>query len=411
MQLDPTLHPWLANEAAARVFAQLPPGSTRFVGGCVRDALLGRAVADIDIATTCTPNEVASALKPAGIAIHKTGIAHGTLTAVSNESVFEITTLRRDVSTDGRRASVAFTTDWTEDARRRDFTVNALYAAPDGKIFDPLGTGIADLQAKKLRFAGDPANRIAEDYLRILRYFRFQAQLFPGAPMDKPSLDACRAHKDGMRQLSAERIWAEIKKILSAPDPNRVMRILADGGFLDIILPEASNADGLSLMRALEQEFEIPIDPYLRLMAIAARDELAMARLTRRLKLSNKEAARLKNWARGRTALSPGLSGKDRDIAIYKCGRQAAIDRATIRAAGADKDDRAGWLALARYAKDWDWPEFPLGGTDMSAAGIAPGPEMGKALAALKALWIRSGFRANKAILLAALPLLMRVKR
>ena len=392
-----------------RVFAALPKGEARFVGGCVRNAVLGVAVADYDIATTLEPKDVAKALKAVNIAVHETGIDHGTLTAVADNTVFEITTLRRDVSTDGRRATVEFTKDWAEDAQRRDFTMNALYCDLDGKIYDPTGQGLDDAKARRLRFVGTARARIEEDYLRILRYFRFHAWYADNAPMDKEALTACRELKAGLKGLSSERVWSETKKSLSAPAPFRTVNTMLINGILETLMPEASNSEGLQLLCDLEADMELAADPYLRLMAMSARDEFAMAGLCRRLKMSNKEKSRLMKWAGDQTALKPGLSDKDMKIAIYKSGRQTAMDRAVLRAAGAgDPIIRNEWLNIYKTAQDWDWPEFPITGKDLIAVGLPAGPKVGKAMQALEALWVRSGFNANRQALLAALAMISR---
>jgi len=321
--------------------------------------------------------------------------------------VLEITTLRRDVSTDGRRASVAFTKDWAQDAQRRDFTMNALYCDLDGKIYDPTGQGLDDIKARRIRFVGSARGRIEEDYLRLLRYFRFYAWYGQNAPMDKDALTACRELKTGLKGLSSERVWSETKKLLSAPAPFRTVNTMLVNGILETLLPEASNSEGLQLLCGLEEQAGLAPDPYLRLMAMAARDEFAMAGLCRRLKMSNKEKARLMKWAGDQTALKPGLADKDLKIAIYKSGRQTAMDRAILRAAGAsDPIIRNEWLNIYKTAQDWDWPEFPITGKDLIAAGLPPGPKVGKAMMALEALWVRSGFNANKRALLAALAMI-----
>ncbi len=407
MKLDVDSHEWLSAKPALRVFAALTKGQARFVGGCVRNALLGTAVADYDIATTLQPKEVSAALKAAKIAVHETGIDHGTLTAVADNAVFEITTLRKDVSTDGRRATVEFTKDWDEDAQRRDFTMNALYCDLEGVIYDPTGQGLSDIRTKTIRFVGIAKERIEEDYLRILRYFRFHAWYAADVAMNKEALDACREHKAGLKTLSAERIWSELKKLLSAPTPHRTVNVMLINGVLETLLPEASNSEGLQLLCALEEKAGLEPDPYLRLMALAARDEFAMAGLVRRLKMSGKEKTRLLSWAGDRAALAPGLADKELKIEIYKAGRQTAMDRAILRAAGAkDPIICNEWLNIYKTAQDWDWPKFPLAGKDLIAAGIPAGPKMGKSLAALKALWVRSGFTANKQKLLMALALI-----
>ncbi len=409
MKLSPNTHKWLATKPAQRVFAALGEDNTRFVGGCVRNALLGEPVADFDIATILEPKQVIAALKAANIAVHETGMAHGTVTAVADHVVFEITTLRCDVSTDGRRATVEFTKDWSEDAQRRDFTMNALYCSLDGQIYDPTGQGLADIKIKHIRFVGTPKARIEEDYLRILRYFRFHARYADNAVMDKDALSACRDLKAGLKQLSAERVWSELKKLLSAPNPYRTVNVMLINGVLETLLPEASNSEGLQLLCELEAEMDLSPDPYLRLMSLAARDEFATAGLTRRLKMSNKEKSRLLKWAGDRAALAPGLNDKDLKIEIYKAGRETAMDRAILRAAGAsDPILRNGWLNIYKTAQDWDWPKFPLAGKDLIAAGVSSGPKVGKALTALEALWIRSGFKAGKQALLAALAMIGR---
>jgi len=407
VKLDVGNNPWLGAEPTRKLFAALPDGSARFVGGCVRNALLGESVADLDIATTLEPAAVAKRLKCAGFAVHETGIAHGTLTVVCAGTVFEITTLRKDVSTDGRRATVAFTEDWREDARRRDFTINALYADLDGQVFDPTGQGLADIKLRKIRFVGKAETRIEEDYLRILRFFRFNAWYACDKPMDKAGLEACRELKAGLKTLSAERVWSEIKKLLSAPHPFRTVNVMLVGGILETLLPEASNAEGLQLLCALEAEKSLAPDPYLRLMAMSGRDELAMARLCRRLKMSNKEKSRLMAWAGDQTKLTPDMPQKETEIALYTAGRQVALDRAVLRAAGAGQQG-AQWWRLYVAAKDWQKPEFPVTGKDLIGLGIAHGPALGKAIRALEALWIKSGFKVKKPQLLVAAKMLFR---
>lgn len=409
MRLEAKKHKWLVSKPTQRLFAALPKESARFVGGCVRNALLGEIVADYDIATTLEPKNVAQCLKAADIAVHETGIAHGTLTAVVDGTVFEVTTLRRDVSTDGRRATVEFTEDWAEDARRRDFTINALYADLSGKIYDPTGQGLADIETRKIRFVGNAETRIEEDYLRILRFFRFNAWYAHDKAMDSAGLTACRELKAGLKTLSSERVWSELKKLLSAPTPFRTINVMSVNGILETLLPEASNSEGLQLLCALEENKTLSPDPYLRLMAMSARDELSMARLCKRLKMSNKEKTRLKYWAGDQTNLQPGLPDKDTKIAIYTAGKAVAMDRAIIRSAGAnDPIEAAAWWTLYETAKDWQWPEFPVTGKDLIALGMGRGEKLGKALTALKALWVRSGFTVEKPQLLVAAKMLFK---
>jgi len=399
--------PFIDDAGAQAILAALPDGSTRFVGGCVRNALWGEPVADIDLATQIAPGTVVALLKDAKIKTVPTGIAHGTITAVVSGKPYEITTLRRDVETDGRRAVIAYTDDWTEDAQRRDFTVNALYADRTGEIFDPTGEGLADIEARRFRFVGDADQRVREDYLRILRLFRFVAWYGRDAKITKEALTACRENRAGLKTLSAERVWSETKKLLSAPDPVRSVRIMLQQELLDTLLPEASNVDGLTCIVALESREAIKPDPMLRLMAMMGREPLPAVLMAKRLRMSNKEADRLKAWASDGESLSSDMSERARMQAIYRSGKQTILDRARLRAAGAsDPIESARWMVLADLALGWTPPTFPLRGADLVKAGVPKGPKLGKALAALEALWIRSGFSTEKPQLLAALKLL-----
>lgn len=406
MKLNPQTHDWLIDSNVSRLLGVLPKGSTRFVGGCVRNAILGAPIGDIDLATQLEPETLVAALKQAKIKTVPTGITHGTITAVVGGMPFEITTLRKDVETDGRHAVVAYTRDWAEDAYRRDLTMNALYADADGTVYDPCGQGIDDIKARRFRFVGDAEARVQEDYLRILRFFRFVAWYGEGAKIDAEALRACRENRAGLKTLSAERVWSEVKKLLTAPDPSRAVRIMLTNEILDTLLPEASNAEGLELLTGLEANAGLSTDPLLRLMAMAARDEFALAGLCKRLKLSNAEKTRLLAWAGDRTPLSPNMSDRDMKIAIYAAGKQTVIDRASLRAAGAEGIAVEGWMKLAEFAQNWEIPVFPLKGRDLKAAGIEDGPKMGKSLEALKALWVKSGFTADKERLLMALTLI-----
>lgn len=407
MTLDPKKHPWLTDADNRSVIDALGADKARFVGGCVRNALLGHPVADIDIATTLTPDQVEAALKAADIRYVPTGIAHGTITAVIDGAPIEITTLRKDVSTDGRRATVAFTTDWSVDAGRRDFTVNALYASADGQVFDPTGQGLDDISSGKFRFVGKAEDRVAEDYLRILRYFRFLAWYGGDTKLDKDALTACREGKSGLKSLSAERIWSEIKKLLGAPNPARIARIMLSNDILETLMPESTNVDGLDAFIKLEQREALKPDPLLRLMALSARNPLPIALLCKRMKMSNAEKARLRGWADDDTPFDPSMSEREKLAAIYTAGKRRAMDRCLIRAAGEpDPLLSARWMSFADLALGWTPPEFPITGADMIAAGVAKGPAMGKRMEALKALWVRSGFTADKPKLLMALKLM-----
>ena len=282
---------WLAKPQTQRVFAALTVAGhgARAVGGCVRNSLMGLAVTDIDIATTALPAETAAAAKAAGFAAIPTGIEHGTITVVADHLPYEVTTLRRDVATDGRRAVVAFTQDWSEDARRRDFTMNALYCAADGTVFDPLG-GYGDLKARRVRFIGDPSERIREDYLRILRFFRFHATYSAGA-LDADGARACVRLRDGLRQLSAERIGAETMRLLVAPRAVEAVTEMFELGLLVDVLASAPRMLRFSRLVALERDCAATADAALRLKALAVHVTEDAARLTERLRLSSGQKA------------------------------------------------------------------------------------------------------------------------
>lgn len=278
---------WLTASATRAVMAALEaaggPDCARFVGGCVRNALIGAPVADIDIATTLKPEETDRAIRAAGLKAVPTGIAHGTVTAVSERQPFEITTLRRDVSTDGRNATVAFTDDWAEDAARRDFRLNALYADGEGRVFDPTGEGVADAAAGRIVFVGEPETRIREDYLRILRFFRFFAWYGRGEP-DRAALAACRALASGMTRLSAERVSKELMTLLAAPDPRVAMAAMAEAGVLAQILPEAEMGP------LFDGAVKTSVDPVIRLMTLMPIDERLVRDVSIRLRFPGRPA-------------------------------------------------------------------------------------------------------------------------
>ncbi len=405
--LNPQQFPWMKSEAVKALFDAFPMDSLRFVGGCVRNALWGEPVGDVDLAVALDPEAVMAALKAANIRYIETGVAHGTVTAILDAKPYEITSLRRDVETDGRRAVVSFTKNWAEDAQRRDLTFNALYADILGKVFDPTEQGLEDLKIRRLRFVGQADARVKEDYLRILRFFRFLAWYGGAAKVDAASLKACRENRVGIKKLSAERVWSEIKKLLSARNPGRAMQIMLTNDVLETVLPEANNVDGLEQLLKLEAREGIKPDPLLRLMSMSAREPLQMALLCKRLKMSSSETKRLRAWADDPTVLTPELSERERMIAVYKSGKQTALDRVRLRAAGEPDTIRsAHWMVLADLAMGWVPPEFPITGKDLKAAGIKPGPDMGRIMKALEALWIRSGFSADKEKLLMALKLI-----
>ncbi len=358
----------------------------RFVGGCVRDRILGRADenTEIDLAVDKPPETVMKALEAAKIKVVPTGLKHGTVTAVIDGRPFELTTLRRDVETDGRRAVVAFTDDWLEDARRRDFTFNALYADPDGTIWDPFD-GRADLAAGRVRFIGDPDQRIAEDRLRVLRFFRFHAW-FGKPPIDGPSFDACRRNAGALAALSGERVRKELLRLLAAPAPADALDAMAEAGALDHWLPEYAGSARLRALIAREDK----ADPLRRLAAIVSSNAAAIAR---RLKLSTQESLRLQ------LMLEPAPANeKNPRAAIYRLGPTIFIDRLLL-----DADAQDDWRAALALARSWTPPELPVSGADALALGLKPGPKVGALLDAVERWWIEGDFSADRAACLAEL--------
>ena len=388
---------WLDEVPVQRLLAALGAAGieVRFVGGCVRDALLGQETGDIDVATPAPPETVTAALQAAKIKALPTGIAHGTVTAVLPRRTFEITTLRRDVETDGRHAVVAFGADWAEDAARRDFTINAIYLAPDGTIFDPVG-GQADLAARRVRFVGDPATRIAEDVLRILRYYRFEAR-FGGGTGDAAARAACRAAAGKLPTLSAERVWRELSRLIGGPDPVRALAMMRDDGVLAAILPKATRIDRLERMIPLAAADDV----MLRLAALVDAGMEDVARIVGRLRLSNAEQQRLaglvKPWL-----LVPDADAKAQRLSLYRLGREVFCDLAALLAADGQLKP-AALRKLLELAETWEIPVFPLGGNDVTALGIAPGRRVGRLLAAVRRWWEEGDFTADRAACLARL--------
>ncbi|HUK60186.1 MAG TPA: CCA tRNA nucleotidyltransferase [Stellaceae bacterium] len=387
--------PWMTAAPTRAVLAALGSGNARFAGGPVRDALLGRDVVDIDIATSLEPEEVMRRLAAAGIAVVPTGLAHGTVTAVIAPRHFEITTLRRDVETFGRHARVEFTADWAADARRRDFTMNALYLDAAGAVFDHVG-GLADLRAGRVRFVGDARERIREDVLRLLRFYRFSAHYAAG-PFDEDGRAAARELKDLLPRLSAERVAAELLKLLAASDPAAALALMAEDGVLARILPEAR---GLALLAALVPLEPAP-DPVRRLAALVADDARSAEAAARRLKLKTSERARI--VAIAAPPFPVMLSGDDatQRRALYRLGAARYADLVLMRAAAEGKGARA--TALLAFAAAWKKPRFPLKGADLVARGLAPGPEVGELLGAIELWWEAGDFRADRKAALAEL--------
>jgi poly(A) polymerase len=351
-------------------------GTTRYVGGAVRDELLALPVSDIDLATRLLPDDVIRRLEAAKIKAVPTGIEHGTVTAVSDGHVFEVTTLRRDVSTDGRRATVAFTHDWQEDAARRDFTINALSADPmTGELFDYFG-GLADLEQRHIRFIGDPLQRIAEDHLRILRFFRFHARFGAGEP-DRVALDACTARANDLMALSRERIADELLKLLAVGDPSPTVAIMLQRGILAPVLPEIQ-PEALRALEALvaaEQAANIEPDPMRRLAALLPGDAATAEQIAGRLRLSNKARKRL-GCAVERDC------GSSAQALAYRLGTDCATDRLLL----------CGMSDAASLIATWKAPRLPIGGGALIKRGLTQGPVVARTLRRIEDRWVAAGF-------------------
>lgn len=385
---------WMQAPATRAVMGALEaarPGGSRFVGGCVRNSLIGAPVDDVDIATTLAPQDVIAALSAAGLKHAPTGIAHGTVTAIAGGKGFEVTTLRRDVATDGRRAVVAYTDDWAEDAARRDFRLNALYADADGLLHDPVG-GLEDALAGRIVFIGDADARIAEDYLRILRFFRFQAWYGRG-PIDAEGLAACARGVAGLARLSAERVWKELRKLAAAPDPRPALRAMAASGVLSALIGEAEGLSRLDALVEIETSLLFEQDGLLRLMALLPRDPAVVAGFAQRMKLSNAERERLAGWAADQTRIVSYLTPKAVRQALYRTGQHVFVDRVKLGwAESAAPRQAPQWRALLALAAGWSRPRFMLDGAAVQKAGVAPGPAVGAILREVEEWWIDSDF-------------------
>ena len=389
--------PWMVEPATRAVLGALSAGGVevRFVGGSVRDALLGRPIGDIDIATPASPERVIDLLEKSGIKVVPTGLAHGTVTAVVPPRHFEITTLRRDVETYGRRARVAFDADWAADAARRDFTMNAIFLAPDGRIDDPVG-GLADLRARRVRFVGDPATRIAEDLLRLLRYYRFEARFGTGIG-DPQARAACRTAAHLLPTLSRERIAQELIKLLDTPDPIAVLRMMQEDGVLAVVLPEAHRLDRLRRLIAIE----LGPDPLRRLAALIEVDGEGAVALAARLRFSNAWRDRMQDlsppWP-----LDPQGDVQAQRRALYWLGVERYRDLALLLAAEGEVS-RSRLVELLDLARAWTPPVFPLAGCDVTALDIPAGERVGRLLAAARDWWEASDFTPDRAACLAYL--------
>jgi poly(A) polymerase len=392
--------PWMTEPAAAAVMTALHrrggEDCARFVGGAVRNTLMGLAVDDVDIATRLTPDEVVAALATAGLKAIPTGIEHGTVTAIADHRPFEITTLRRDVTTDGRNATVAFTDDWTEDARRRDFRLNALYADIHGAVLDPTGEGVADAKAGRIVFVGDPQTRIREDYLRILRFFRFHGWYGKGEA-DAAALAACAALRGDMGRLSAERVQKELLKLLAAPNPAAALGLMAKTGVLAEILPEGGRLDRFETMAAIDD------DPLLRLAALLPDDSRIAAAVAARLRLSNAMRDRLVAALTDGAEVSASMTEAGARRALYAIGWQAFADRLRLQAA----DGAASPDFLLQRLEGWTKPMLPVSGKDVLDLGVAAGPRVADLLREVERWWIDRDFPEDRSLSLSKLKTLI----
>jgi poly(A) polymerase len=389
---------WLKTGVLARLLALLDQDGeeARVVGGAVRNTLLGEPVGDVDIATTAPPAEVIRRAEAAGFKTVPTGIEHGTITVVADGSPHEVTTLREDVETDGRRAKVAFGRDWRRDAERRDFTMNALSVTRDGAIHDYVG-GLDDLTARRVRFIGDPATRISEDYLRILRFFRFHAAYGHGAP-DAAGVVASIAARDGLERLSRERVKTEVFKLLTAARPVATLAVMSETGLLVSVLGGVPLLASLSNMIKSEHALALAADPVRRLGALALFIPEDADRLRDRLRLANAEHVRLLSMADGWWRICSETAEQDGRPALYRLGRIRFLDRVLLAwtrspAGLADCE----WHDLARLPERWTAPDFPLHAADLLKRGVPKGPALGAALRAAEEVWIKADFPTEEA--------------
>ncbi len=371
----------------------------RAVGGAVRNALLGRPVTEVDFATTARPEDAVRLAAEAGIKTVPTGLAHGTVTLIAAGVPFEVTSLRRDVETDGRHATVAFGSGWAEDARRRDFTMNALYADAAGNVHDPLG-GLSDLRAGRVRFVGDPVQRIREDYLRILRFFRISAEYAQGG-FDSDGLAAAIRERMGLLRLSRERVRMELLRILIARRAGEAIELMDEAGLLLLLLGGVAQRQRFERLCKIESALTLEPNPILRLVALGTFVEEDADRLADKLRLSSQEAKELE----GLSAISPPISAKSGkaalEVLLYRLGARGYLGRVLLAwaATGAAPDDK-DWHFAASLAAGWQRPSFPLGGADLIALGLMPGPALGALLKDLEEQWIAGGFCADRETLL-----------
>lgn len=410
--------PWMQAPETVAVIRALTAegGDVRFVGGCVRDSFARRPIGDIDLATPMKPETVIALLEKAGLRAIPTGIEHGTVTALSGDRHYEITTLRVDVETDGRHAKVAFTDDWIADAARRDFTINAMSCSVDGAIYDPFN-GLDDLGHGRVRFVGIARERIAEDVLRLLRFFRVYAT-YGAPPADIDALAACRAMASELPKLSGERVRAELLRILLAPNADEAIVMMRGQGVFDHLLPQATNIGRLRMMAWLDSRAirlsNISPEPIRRLAALLDTNRAGAEAIAERLRLSVAEREHLVALAEPSTDIAPGIPDAAFRRLLHKVGAERVRDQALMLwaqrlsiAPHLPREDSHAWQQLLSQTASWQSIEFPLKGRDVLAAGIAPGPDVGEILARAETWWADGDFRADRDACLAYLRMLI----
>ena len=385
--------PWLFGGELPRLLDVLDTNGeeARAVGGAVRNALLAVPVSEVDVATTALPETVIRRVTKAGFRAVPTGIEHGTVTVVIDEKPFEVTTLRQDIETDGRRATVRFGRDWKADAERRDFTMNALSADRNGRVYD-FTSGVEDVAARRVRFIGDPSKRIAEDYLRVLRFFRFYAAYGEGV-MDPAGLTACIRARDQLSQLSRERVRNELMKLLVGRHAVPSLAVMSETGILVDVLAGVPCLASFSNMTKLEAHFGLAADATRRLGALGVRVREDVERLRERLRLTNEESKRLRLVAEGWWQISPEMGPVARRAIIYRLGPDAYRERAMFAFSRAEeKVDDENWRELIALPNEWTAPKFPITAQDFIERGVEKGPLLGTALAIAEAAWVDHGF-------------------
>ncbi len=392
---------WLRSGPLAHLLGVLDRNGeeARVVGGAVRNALLGLPVDEIDVATTAIPDEVVRRVEGAGFKAVPTGIEHGTVTVVIDGQPFEVTTLRQDVETFGRHAKVAFGRDWKADAERRDFTINAFSARADGSVYDYVG-GLADLSAHRVRFIGDPKQRIEEDYLRILRFFRFHAAYGTSDHLDREGLAACIVGRNGLDQLSRERVRMEVMKLVVAPHATPTLIAMTDAGLTLRVLGGVTYLASFEMMAKVEAAAGMTPDPVQRLGALGVWVAEDAERLWQRLRLTNAEHERLASMGEGWRQISPAYGEQTAHALLYRLGPQHFADHALLAWARASEGAHDGvWRALATLPQRWTAPAFPLKAADFMSRGVGKGPMLGVVMREAEDAWIRAGFPLDAATL------------